>query len=212
MLLLWPLHQNAHEYFSDRVLLPMILTFDMPDGYTTDYQMDAVMKRDFRNFIRYDGFSCRCCWSWKTVVATMIAKSFLIEMVVTRQKSLWYILRRTKPEVNIQATYCKLCKLTLMEVYQKCLMKTTIIIGTLTSLTRCWWWSDKFRSHTTAAFEQLQEICKMPRTRMAIYPVIKKGHAYICNANEQHSCRYIHLRYNSSLTKQVVVQLMVFQI
>lgn len=42
----------------------------------------------------------------------------------------------------------------------------------------------KFRSHTTNAFEQLQEICKMPRINQGHIKGYKKGDAHFGNPNE----------------------------
>lgn len=69
------------EYFSDRVLeADSTNPFDMPEGYTKyDYQMDAVVE-GYQKLIRYDGFFLAdVVGLGKTVVATMIAKKFLIE-------------------------------------------------------------------------------------------------------------------------------------
>ena len=69
------------EYFSDRVLeVDQDDPFDMPEGYEKfEYQMDAVVE-GYQKLIRYDGFFLAdVVGLGKTVVATMIAKKFLIE-------------------------------------------------------------------------------------------------------------------------------------
>ena len=69
------------EYFSDRVLaIDQDDPFDMPEGYEKfEYQMDAVVE-GYQKLIRYDGFFLAdVVGLGKTVVATMIAKKFLIE-------------------------------------------------------------------------------------------------------------------------------------
>lgn len=69
------------EYFSDRVLATDDTNpFDMPKGYTKyDYQLDAVIE-GYQKLIRYDGFILAdVVGLGKTVIATMIAKKFLIE-------------------------------------------------------------------------------------------------------------------------------------
>lgn len=69
------------EYFSDRILeTDNDDPFDMPEGYTKyDYQMDAVIE-GYQKLIRYDGFFLAdVVGLGKTVIATMIAKKFLIE-------------------------------------------------------------------------------------------------------------------------------------
>ncbi len=69
------------EYFSDRVLaIDQDNPFDMPEGYSKfDYQADAVVE-GYQKLIRYDGFFLAdVVGLGKTVIATMIAKKFLIE-------------------------------------------------------------------------------------------------------------------------------------
>ena len=69
------------EYYADRVLeTDSADPFDMPEGYTKyDYQMDAVIE-GYQKLIRYDGFFLSdVVGLGKTIVATMIAKKFLIE-------------------------------------------------------------------------------------------------------------------------------------
>ncbi|QWO86873.1 NgoFVII family restriction endonuclease [Candidatus Akkermansia timonensis] len=69
------------EYFSDRVLeTDSDDPLDMPEGYAKyDYQMDAVIE-GYQKLIRYDGFFLAdVVGLGKTVIATMIAKKFLIE-------------------------------------------------------------------------------------------------------------------------------------
>ncbi len=69
------------EYFSDRVLaVDQDDPFDMPEGYDKfEYQMDAVIE-GYQKLIKYDGFFLAdVVGLGKTVIATMIAKKFLIE-------------------------------------------------------------------------------------------------------------------------------------
>ena len=69
------------EYFSERVLaIDNDNPFDMPDGYQKlEYQTDAVVE-GYQKLIRYDGFFLAdVVGLGKTVIATMIAKKFLIE-------------------------------------------------------------------------------------------------------------------------------------
>ncbi len=85
------LHQDASpydlyikmlmEYFSDRILeTDKGDPFDMPKGFDKyDYQTDAVIE-GYQKLMRYDGFFLAdVVGLGKTVVATMIAKKFLIE-------------------------------------------------------------------------------------------------------------------------------------
>lgn len=69
------------EYFSDRVLaVDENDPFDMPQGYKKyEYQTDAVVE-GYKKMLRYDGFFLAdVVGLGKTIIATMIAKRFLIE-------------------------------------------------------------------------------------------------------------------------------------
>lgn len=157
------------EYFSDRVMATDDNNpFDMPDGYTKyDYQMDAV-EEGFQKLIRYDGFFLAdVVGLGKTVIATMIAKKFLIEN--GRDKTKILVIYPPTVEQNWKATF----KDFGIDKYANFISNGSLS-KVLDEDNYNYWNADefdlilvdeahKFRSHTTSAFEQLQEICKMPR-------------------------------------------------
>lgn len=168
------------EYFSDRVLATDDNNpFDMPEGYTKyDYQMDAVVE-GYQKLIRYDGFFLAdVVGLGKTVIATMIAKKFLIEN--GRDKTKILVVYPPAVEQNWKATF----KDFEIDKYAKFISNGSLA-KVLDEENYNYWNADeydlilvdeahKFRSHTTAAFEQLQEICKMPRIENGNIPGYKK--------------------------------------
>lgn len=168
------------EYFSDRVLATDDNNpFDMPEGYTKyDYQMDAVVE-GYQKLIRYDGFFLAdVVGLGKTVIATMIAKKFLIEN--GRDKTKILVVYPPAVEQNWKATF----KDFGIDKYAKFISNGSLA-KVLDEENYNYWNADeydlilvdeahKFRSHTTAAFEQLQEICKMPRIENGNIPGYKK--------------------------------------
>lgn len=168
------------EYFSDRVLeTEKDDPFDMPEGYTKyDYQTDAVIE-GYQKLIRYDGFFLAdVVGLGKTVVATMIAKKFLIENGRDSTKIL--VVYPPAVEQNWKATF----KDFGIDIYTKFITNGSLS-KVLDEDNYNYWNADeydlilvdeahKFRSHTTNAFEQLQEICKMPRLNKGSVPGYKK--------------------------------------
>lgn len=168
------------EYFSDRVMATDDNNpFDMPEGYTKyDYQMDAVAE-GYQKLIRYDGFFLAdVVGLGKTVIATMIAKKFLIEN--GRDKTKILVVYPPAVEQNWKATF----KDFGIDKYAKFISNGSLS-KVLNEENYNYWNADeydlilvdeahKFRSHTTAAFEQLQEICKMPRIENGNIPRYKK--------------------------------------
>lgn len=168
------------EYFSDRVLaIDDNNPFDMPEGYTKyDYQMDAVVE-GYQKLIRYDGFFLAdVVGLGKTVIATMIAKKFLIEN--GRDKTKILVVYPPAVEQNWKATF----KDFGIDKYAKFVTNGSLS-KVLDEENYNYWNADeydlilvdeahKFRSHTTSAFEQLQEICKMPRIEQGNIPGYKK--------------------------------------
>ena len=168
------------EYFSDRVLATDDKNpFDMPEGYTKyDYQMDAVVE-GYQKLIRYDGFFLAdVVGLGKTVIATMIAKKFLIED--GRDKTKILVVYPPAVEQNWKATF----KDFGIDKYAKFVTNGSLS-KVLDEENYNYWNADeydlilvdeahKFRSHTTSAFEQLQEICKMPRIEQGNIPGYKK--------------------------------------
>lgn len=173
------------EYFSDRVLATDDKNpFDMPEGYTKyDYQMDAVVE-GYQKLIRYDGFFLAdVVGLGKTVIATMIAKKFLIEN--GRDKTKILVVYPPAVEQNWKATF----KDFGIDKYAKFVTNGSLS-KVLDEENYNYWNADeydlilvdeahKFRSHTTSAFEQLQEICKMPRIEQGNIPGYKKKVMFI---------------------------------
>lgn len=157
------------EYFSDRILeTDNDDPLDMPEGYSKyDYQMDAVIE-GFQKLVRYDGFFLAdVVGLGKTVIATMIAKKFLIENGRDHTKIL--VAYPPAVEQNWKTTF----KDFGIDKYAKFISNGSLS-KVLDEDNYNYWNADeydlvlvdeahKFRSHTTSAFEQLQEICKMPR-------------------------------------------------
>ena len=168
------------EYFSDRVLATDDNNpFDMPEGYTKyDYQMDAVAE-GYQKLIRYDGFFLAdVVGLGKTVIATMIAKKFVIEN--GRDKTKILVVYPPAVEQNWKATF----KDFGIDKYAKFISNGSLS-KILDEENYNYWNADeydlilvdeahKFRTHTTAAFGQLQEICKMPRLENGNIPGYKK--------------------------------------
>lgn len=168
------------EYFSDRVLeTDNNNPFDMPESYTKyDYQMDAVIE-GYQKLIRYDGFFLAdVVGLGKTVIATMIAKKFLIENGKDHTKIL--VVYPPAVEQNWKTTF----KDFGIDKYAN-FVSNGSLNKILDEDNYNFWNADeydlilvdeahKFRSHTTSAFEQLQEICKMPRIETGNIPGYKK--------------------------------------
>ena len=168
------------EYYADRVLeTDSADPFDMPEGYTKyDYQMDAVIE-SYQKLIRYDGFFLSdVVGLGKTIVATMIAKKFLIENGYEHTKIL--VVYPPAVEQNWKSTFKDFC----IDKYAKFITNGSLS-KVLDEEDYNYWNAEeydlilvdeahKFRSHTTSAFEQLQEICKMPRLEAGNIPGYKK--------------------------------------
>jgi len=168
------------EYFSDRVLeVDQDDPFDMPEGYEKfEYQTDAVIE-GYQKLIRYDGFFLAdVVGLGKTVIATMIAKKFLIENGRDHTKIL--VVYPPAVEQNWVTTF----KDFGIDKYA-CFVSNGSLSKVLDDDNYKYWNADeydlvlvdeahKFRNHTTGAFQQLQEICKMPRVETGNIPGYKK--------------------------------------
>ena len=168
------------EYFSDRVLeVDQDDPFDMPEGYEKfEYQMDAVVE-GYQKLIRYDGFFLAdVVGLGKTVIATMIAKKFLIENGRDNTKIL--VVYPPAVEQNWKTTF----KDFGIDKYTR-FVSNGSLSKILDDDNYNYWNADeydlvlvdeahKFRNHTTGAFHQLQEICKMPRVETGNIPGYKK--------------------------------------
>ncbi len=168
------------EYFSDRVLeVDQDDPFDMPEGYDKfEYQTDAVVE-GYQKLIRYDGFFLAdVVGLGKTVVATMIAKKFLIENGRDHTKIL--VVYPPAVEQNWKTTF----KDFGIDKYTR-FVSNGSLSKVLDDDNYDYWNADeydlvlvdeahKFRNHTTGAFKDLQEICKMPRVETGNIPGYKK--------------------------------------
>ena len=168
------------EFFSDRVMaIDQDDPFDMPEGYTKyEYQMDAVVE-GYQKLLRYDGFFLAdVVGLGKTVIATMIAKKFLIENGRDNTKIL--VVYPPAVEQNWKATFRD------FGIHQ---YADFVSNGSLSKIldTDNYDYANaddydlvlvdeahKFRNHTTGAFKDLQEICKMPRVETGYIPGYKK--------------------------------------
>ena len=168
------------EHFADRVIASDDNNvFDMPEGYTKyDYQIDAVIE-GYQKLLRYDGFFLAdVVGLGKTIVATMIAKKFLIEN--GRDKTKILVVYPPAVEQNWKATFRDFG----IDKYAK-FVSNGSLSKVLDEEDYNYWNAEeydlilvdeahKFRSHTTTGFTQLQEICKMPRLERGNIPGYKK--------------------------------------
>ena len=168
------------EYFSDRVLaIDQGDPFDMPEKYDKfEYQMDAVIE-GYQKLIRYDGFFLAdVVGLGKTVIATMIAKKFLIENGWEHTKILVVFPPAVKD--NWVTTFRDFG----IDKYAR-FVSNGSLNKVLDDNDPEIWNADeydlvlvdeahKFRNHTTGAFQQLQEICKMPRVETGFIPGYRK--------------------------------------
>ena len=168
------------EYFSDRVLaIDQDNPFDMPDGYDKfDYQVDAVIE-GYQKMMRYDGFFLAdVVGLGKTVIATIIAKQFLIDNGAEHTKIL--VVYPPAVEQNWKTTF----KDFGIDKYARFISNGSLN-KILDENNYDYWNADeydlvlvdeahKYRTHTTNAFNQLQEICKMPRVGNGHVPGYRK--------------------------------------
>lgn len=155
------------EYFADRVAASDD-NFDMPDGYAKyDYQLDAV-NEGYQKLLRYDGFFLAdVVGLGKTVIATMIAKKFLIEN--GRENTKILVVYPPAVEQNWKTTF----KDFGIDKYTNFISNGSL--EKVLDVDNFNYWNaeefdlilvdeaHKFRNNDTGAFKRLQEICKMPR-------------------------------------------------
>ncbi len=167
------------EYFEGRVPDTGDTPLDMPAGYTRyDYQTDAV-EEGYQKLIRYDGFFLAdVVGLGKTVIATMIAKKFLLEN--GRDKTKILVVYPPAVEQNWKTTF----KDFGIDKYANFVSNGSL--GKVLDADNYNYWdadefdlvlvdeAHKFRTNSTAAFGQLQEICKMPRLAPAGVPGYRK--------------------------------------
>ena len=168
------------EYFSDRVMAADANdAFDMPEGYEKyEYQMDAVVE-GYKKLLTYDGFFLAdVVGLGKTVIATMIAKQFCIDNGYEHTKIL--VVYPPAVEQNWKQTF----KDFGLDKYTRFISNGSLK-KVLDEDNYDYWNADeydlilvdeahKFRTHTNAAFTELQEICKMPRIEAGNIPGFKK--------------------------------------
>lgn len=153
--------------------------YEMPEGYKKyDYQIDAV-NDGYEKMLKYDGFFLAdVVGLGKTVIATMIAKKFLLENGCENTKIL--VVYPPAVEQNWKTTFRDFG----IDKYTK-FVSNGSLNKVLDDESYDYWNADeydlvlvdeahKFRNHTTGAFEQLQEICKMPRIEVGNVPGYRK--------------------------------------
>ncbi len=168
------------EYFSDRVeATDNEDPFDMPEGYSKyEYQMDAVID-GYQKLLKYDGlFLADVVGLGKTVIATMIAKKFLIENGRDSTKIL--VVYPPAVEQNWKATFNDFG----IDNHTKFVSNGSL--SKVLDMDNHDYWNPKeydlilideahkFRTHTTGAFKFMQEICKMPRSGKGNIPGYRK--------------------------------------
>ena len=156
-------------YFADRVENEDSLgDLLMPEGYAKfDYQADAVVE-GYQKMLKYDGFFLAdVVGLGKTVIATMIAKKFLLENGKENTKIL--VVYPPAVEMNWKRTFRDFG----IDKYTNFVSNGSL--SKVLDPDNFDYWNPedfdlvlvdeahKFRTHTTNAFEELQSICKMPR-------------------------------------------------
>ncbi|MDD4532186.1 MAG: helicase-related protein, partial [Bacilli bacterium] len=157
------------EYFGDRVKNEDAEDpYEMPEGYDKyDYQIDAV-NDGYEKLLKYDGFFLAdVVGLGKTIIATMIAKKFLIEN--GRENTKILVVYPPAVEQNWKTTF----KDFSIDKYTRFISNGSLD-KILDDENYNYWNADeydlvlvdeahKFRNHTSGSFGNLQEICKMPR-------------------------------------------------
>lgn len=168
------------EYFGDRVRNEDAENpYEMPEGYSKyDYQIDAV-NDGYDKLLRYDGFFLAdVVGLGKTVIATMIAKKFLIEN--GRENTKILVVYPPAVEQNWKTTFHDFG----IDKYTKFVSNGSL--DKVLDIEDYNYWNaeeydlvlvdeaHKFRNHTAGAFNKLQEICKMPRMNVGNIEGYKK--------------------------------------
>ena len=155
------------EYFDDRISYDFNNVFEMPKGFKKmEYQLEAV-DEGFKKLLKYDGFFLSdVVGLGKTVIATMIAKRFILENGINNTKIL--VVYPPAVEKNWKTTFDRFGITNVKFISNGSLKKVL-------DLENYDYWqpeeydlilvdeSHKFRNHKTGIFQQLQEICKYPR-------------------------------------------------
>jgi SNF2 family DNA or RNA helicase len=156
------------EYFGEAINYKNDNPYELPkDFWKMEYQLDA-MEDGFREMLKYDGFFLSdVVGLGKTVIATMIAKRFLIENGVNNTKIL--VVYPPALEKNWKSTFTKFTLNQNTKFFSNGSLNKVLDIDNYD-----YWNADeydlilvdeshKFRNHETGMFKLLQEICKCPR-------------------------------------------------
>jgi superfamily II DNA/RNA helicase len=156
------------EYFGEAINHKNDNPYEMPEGFRKmEYQIDAV-EDGYRKMLRYDGFFLSdVVGLGKTVIATMIAKRFLIENGEKNTKIL--VVYPPALEKNWKSTF------TRFAIDRNTKFVSNGNLSKVLDTDNYDYWkvdeydlilvdeSHKFRNHETGMFRLLQEICKCPR-------------------------------------------------
>jgi superfamily II DNA/RNA helicase len=156
------------EYFDEAINYKNDNPYELPEDFRKmEYQLDAV-EDGYRKMLKYDGFFLSdVVGLGKTVVATMIAKRFLIDNGVNNTKIL--VVYPPAVEKNWKSTFAKFS----LDQNTKFISNGSLA-KVLDAENYDFWNADeydlvlvdeshKFRNHETGMFKLLQEICKYPR-------------------------------------------------
>lgn len=170
------------EYFPEEVLnTDQNNPLDIPSGYSRyEYQIDAVIE-GYQKLLRYDGFFLAdVVGLGKTVVATMIAKKFLIEN--GREKTKILVVSPPAITSNWKSTFRDFD----IDKYTKFVNNSEQALDKVLNRENDEYWNagdydlilvdeaHKFRKHDTKCFKNLQNICKMPRNTKGNLPGTRK--------------------------------------
>jgi ERCC4-related helicase len=156
------------EYFGEIINYKNDNPYEMPEDFRKmEYQIDAV-EDGYRKMLKYDGFFLSdVVGLGKTVIATMIAKRFLIENGVNNTKIL--VVYPPALEKNWKSTFTK------FSLDQNTKFVSNGSLSKVLDIDNYNYWnadeydlvlvdeSHKFRNHETDMFSLLQQICKCPR-------------------------------------------------
>jgi len=156
------------EYFGEAINYKNDNPYELPEDFKRmEYQIDAL-EDGYRKLLKYDGFFLSdVVGLGKTIIATMVAKRFLIENGVNNTKIL--VVYPPALEKNWKSTFQK------FSLDQNTKFIKNGSLEKILNYDDYNYWnaeeydlilvdeSHKFRNHDTKMFRQLQEICKCPR-------------------------------------------------